>query len=176
MRKLQLSFESVAPEIDETPVPDEAPMELVRRLSIAKAEAVAKACRGCLIIGSDQVAVHDGELIGKPVDHEDAVRQLQFASGKSIVLYTGLALLNSDTGNIQSAVETYIIHFRELSLQQINSYLEKDQPYNCAGSVKSESLGVALFRRFEGDDPNTLIGLPLIRLVDMLAVEGVPVI
>jgi septum formation protein len=176
LQQLQLQFEAVSPEIDETPLPNEAPVELVERLAIAKARAVADTCTKCLVIGSDQVAVHDDEIVGKPKDHEDAVRQLQYASGKSITLYTGLALINSETGAVQSEVVPFMIHFRDLTQEQIEHYLKKDQPYNCAGSVKSESLGVALFERFEGDDPNALIGLPLIRLVRMLEKEGVPVI
>ncbi|MGW8247355.1 MAG: Maf family protein [Acidiferrobacterales bacterium] len=176
LQQLQLQFESISPEIDETPLPNEAPVELVQRLAIAKARAVADECVDCLVIGSDQVAVHDHEIVGKPNDHDDAVRQLQYASGKTITLYTGLALVNSRTNVVQSEVVPFTIHFRELTRDQIENYLRKDQPYNCAGSVKSESLGVALFERFEGDDPNALIGLPLIRLVHMLEKEGVSII
>lgn len=176
LQQLQLQFEAVSPEIDETPLSNESPVELVERLAVAKARAVADTCTGCLVIGSDQVAVHDDEIVGKPKDHEDAVRQLQYASGKSITLYTGLALINSETGAVQSEVVPFTIHFRDLSPDQIENYLKKDQPYNCAGSVKSESLGVALFERFDGDDPNALIGLPLIRLVRMLENEGVAVL
>ncbi len=176
LEQLKLPFETSSPDIDETPLANESPEELVERLAIAKAKVIADSCPGCLVIGSDQVAVHDGEIVGKPINHADAVRQLQFASGRSITLYTGLALVNSDSGNTQSIVETFKIHFRELSDQQIESYLEKDKPYSCAGSVKSESLGVALFERFEGDDPNALIGLPLIQLVTMLQNEGVHIL
>jgi len=176
LQQLQLRFEAVSPEIDESPLANESPVDLVRRLAIAKARAVAEDCADCLVIGSDQVAVHDDEIVGKPKDHDDAVRQLQYASGKTITLYTGLALINSQTNTVQSEVVPFTIHFRELTQEQIENYLQKDRPYNCAGSVKSESLGVALFERFEGDDPNTLIGLPLIRLVRMLEKEGVSVI
>lgn len=176
LQQLQLQFESISPEIDETPLPDETPVQLVERLAIAKARAVADTCTNCLVIGSDQVAVHDDEIVGKPKDHEDAVRQLLYASGKSITLYTGLALINSETGAVQSEVVPFTIHFRDLTREQIEDYLKKDQPYNCAGSVKSESLGVALFERFDGDDPNAVVGLPLIRLVRMLENEGVAVL
>ena len=176
LQQLQLQFEALSPEINESPLPGESPVELVERLAIAKARAIADSCADCLVIGSDQVAVHDDEIVGKPKDHADAVRQLQYASGKTITLFTGLALINSKTNAIQSEVVPFTIHFRELTNEQIENYLSKDQPYNCAGSVKSESLGVALFDRFEGDDPNALIGLPLIRLVRMLENEGVSVI
>jgi len=174
--QLQLNFAVAVPDIDETPKPGESPQRLVERLAIDKAKAVAGNHPGSLVIGSDQVAVHDKEIVGKPRDHQDAVEQLRFASGKSITLYTGLALINSDSGKLQSIVEPFTIHFRQLTEEQIANYLKKDQPYNCAGSVKSESLGVALFERFEGDDPNSLIGLPLIRLVRMLENEGVNVL
>jgi septum formation protein len=160
LQQLQLQFEAISPEIDETPLANEKPVDLVQRLAVAKARAVADDCADCLVIGSDQAAVHDDEIVGKPKDHDDAVRQLQFASGKTITLFTGLALINSKTNVVQSEVVPFTIHFRELTRDQIENYLKKDQPYNCAGSVKSESLGVALFERFEGDDPNALIGLP----------------
>jgi septum formation protein len=176
LQQLQLQFEAFSPDIDESPLPGESPVDLVERLAIAKARAVADSCPECLVIGSDQVAVHDDEIVGKPRDHADAVRQLRYASGKTITLYTGLALVNSKTNAVQSDVVPFTIHFRQLTDEQIENYLKKDQPYSCAGSVKSESLGVALFDRFEGDDPNALIGLPLIRLVRMLENEGVFVI
>jgi len=176
LEQLQLSFEICAPEIDETPRAGESPQHLVERLAVEKAQAVSARYPNSLVIGSDQVAVHDGQIVGKPINHEDAVSQLRAASGKCITLYTGLALVNTSTGNVQSVVEPFRIHFRELDDEQIESYLRKDQPYKCAGSVRSEALGVALFRRFDGDDPNALIGLPLIRLVDLLANEGVQVI
>jgi len=176
LEQLLVPFRSVVPDIDESPRANESPVQLVERLAISKARAIAGTVTDSLVIGSDQVAVHDGRIVGKPVDHDEAVRQLQFASGKAITLFTGLALINSDTGKVQSLVEPFRIHFRELTDQQIENYLKKDQPYNCAGSVKSESLGVALFERFEGDDPNSLIGLPLIRLVRMLENEGVRIV
>lgn len=176
LEQLQIPFEVRVPDIDETPQTGETPTDLVERLSIEKAQAIAHQLDSGLVIGSDQVAVHGSEIVGKPRDHEDAIEQLRFASGKSITLYTGLALVNSETGNVQSLVEPFTIHFRELTDEQIGNYLKKDQPYNCAGSVKSESLGIALFERFEGDDPNSLIGLPLIKLVRLLENEGVKVL
>jgi len=129
-----------------------------------------------LVIGSDQVAVHAGEIVGKPHSHERAVAQLTAASGKTVTLYTGLALVNAVTGRVQSEVVPYRVVFRSLTPEQIENYLRKEQPYHCAGSVKSEGLGVALLERFEGEDPATLIGMPLIRLIRMLEHEGLRII
>lgn len=176
LARLMIPFEVVAPDIDETPHPAESPQLLVERLAIAKAQAVAAKHHQALVIGSDQVAVHDGEIVGKPHTHERAVAQLQAASGKTVMLYTGLALVNSVTGRVQSEVVPFRVVFRSLTLDQIENYLHKEQPYHCAGSVKSEGLGVALLERFEGEDPATLIGLPLIRLIRMLEHEGLHVI
>jgi len=176
LARLLIPFDVVVPDVDETPHPDESPQVLVERLAISKAQVVAARCPGALVIGSDQVAVHDGEIVGKPHTHERAVAQLQAASGKIVMLYTGLALVNADSGRIQSEVVPYRVVFRLLSDAQIESYLRKEQPYHCAGSVKSEGLGVALLERFDGEDPATLIGLPLIRLVRMLENEGLTVI
>ncbi len=172
LERLQLPFETIAPNVDETPLPDETPQQLVERLAIAKAQAVALTVKSALVIGSDQVAVHSGEIVGKPRDHDHAVEQLRAASGNTITLYTGLALVNSETNALQSVVVPYRVVFRALTEAQIETYLRKEQPYDCAGSVKSEGLGITLLQRFEGDDPNTLIGLPLMRLVDMLQQEG----
>jgi len=175
LARLMIPFEVVAPEVDETARPGELPQALVERLAIAKAQAVAAKHPQALIIGSDQVAVHAGEIVGKPITHERAVAQLKTASGKTVTLYTGLALINSATGRVQSEVVPYRVLFRSLSDAQIENYLRKEQPYHCAGSVKSEGLGVALLERFEGEDPATLIGLPLIRLIRMLEHEGLTV-
>lgn len=172
LERLMVPFETAKPDIDETPLNGESPIELVERLSIEKAKAVAIDYPNALIIGSDQVALHGDQIVGKPHTHEAAVDQLKTASGNQIKLYTGLALLNSESGSIQSEVIPFTVHFKTLSDEIIESYLRKEQPYNCAGSVRSEGLGVALLERFEGDDPNTLIGLPLIRLVAMLENEG----
>lgn len=176
LERLQIPFEVVAPELDETPYPDEPPHEMVRRLAIAKAQAIAPRRPDALIIGSDQVAVYDGRIVGKPHGHDRAVQQLRSASGRKVVLYTGLALVNAKTARVQCEVIPFSVQFRALTDAQIESYLRKEQPYGCAGSVRSEGLGIALLERFEGDDPNTLIGLPLIRLVRMLENEGVSVI
>ena len=175
LSRLMIPFEVVTPEVDETARQGETPQALVERLAIAKAQAVAAKYPEALIIGSDQVAVHAGQIVGKPHTHERAVEQLRTASGKTVTLYTGLALVNSATGRIQSEVVPYRVLFRPLSEAQIENYLRKEQPYHCAGSVKSEGLGVALLERFEGEDPATLIGLPLIRLIRMLEHEGLTV-
>jgi len=173
LEKLGIAFECLSPEIDESALPGETPVELVERLSIAKAKEVAKSHPNALIIGSDQVAVLDDEIIGKPVNHQAAVKQLKQASGREVHLYSGLCLYNSGNGKLQYCVEPYSVVFRNLSLEQIELYLKKDQPYQCAGSLKSETLGIAMLSKLQGDDPNALIGLPLIRLVDMLLNEGI---
>lgn len=175
LARLALPFDVIVPDIDETPRPDETPTALVERLAVAKARAVVPRAPSALIIGSDQVAVYDGAIVGKPHTHENAVRQLRTAAGKTVMLYTGLALINAATGRVQSEVIPFAVTFRPLTEAQIESYLRKEQPYGCAGSVRSEGLGIALLERFAGDDPNALIGLPLIRLVRMLENEGVGV-
>ena len=176
LEKLGLPFDCHAPEVDETPQPGETPAQLVERLSITKAQAVAAHFQQGLVIGSDQVAVIDDEILGKPGNHENAVGQLERASGKTVTFLTGLALVNAESGAIQAEVVPFKVVFRQLTQPQIVNYLNAEQPYNCAGSFKSEGLGIALFERLEGDDPNTLIGLPLIRLIRMLEKEGVTVI
>lgn len=176
LARLMIPFDVDVPDVDESPLPGEPPVALVERLAIAKARAVVARHPDALVIGSDQVAVHDGFVVGKPLTHERAVAQLRQASGQAVVLYTGLALVNSTSGRVQSEVVPYRVVFRTLTDVQIENYLRKEQPYHCAGSVKSEGLGVALLERFEGEDPATLIGLPLIRLVRMLEAEGVAVL
>lgn len=172
LERLMVPFVCANPNIDETPLSNESPIALVERLAIEKAQEIAKKQPNSLIIGSDQVAMHGDKIVGKPHTHECAVAQLKEASGKKIELFTGLALVNSATGNVQSEVVPFTVHFKQLSDYVIERYLRKETPYNCAGSVKSEGLGVALFERFEGDDPNALIGLPLIRLIAMLENQG----
>ncbi|MGB0467850.1 MAG: Maf family protein [Pontibacterium sp.] len=174
--KLMLDYECFSPDIDESPLPNERPQALVTRLSALKAKAVAARYDNALIIGSDQVAVIDGEILGKPLTQANAFKQLRKASARSVTFYTGLSLLNSHTGQIQTDVVPFTVHFRALSERMINNYLHKEEPYHCAGSFKSEGLGIALFEKLEGDDPNTLIGLPLIRLISMLEQEGISVI
>lgn len=170
--KLGVDFDIASPEVDETALTNETPQQLVERLSIAKAKAVADKVDSALVIGSDQVSVIDGAIIGKPHTHENAVKQLQNASGKTVTFYTGLCLYNSSTDQYQSEVIPFNVVFRHLSQQQIERYLKKETPYNCAGSFKSEALGIVLFEKLDGEDPNTLMGLPLIRLVKMLEKEN----
>lgn len=171
--RLGLAFECHSPDIDESARPGEAPRELVARLSEAKARAVAETWPQALIIGSDQVAVVDDEILGKPGGHERAREQLARLSGRTVTFLTGLCLYNSASDRVQLEVIPYQVDFRSLTPDQIERYLEREQPYNCAGSFRSEALGITLFQRMQGDDPNALVGLPLIRLVDMLAEEGV---
>jgi septum formation protein len=173
--RLGLPYESCAPEIDETRRPNEAPAAYVARLAEEKARAVAVRYGNDLIIGSDQAAVLDDEVIGKPGTHERAFAQLKKASGRSVRFLTGLTLYNSGSGRSQTAVVPFTVHFRTLGEAALERYLRREQPYGCAGSFKSEGLGIALFERLEGDDPTALIGLPLIELVGMLAAEGMEV-
>ena len=176
LEKLELPFETASPEVDETAHENETAEQLVKRLSEAKAKAVAEQYPDALIIGSDQIAIIDSQILGKPHTHDKAVAQLQNASGKKVTFLTGLSLFNSHNGAVQTEVVPFYVHFRQLTTEQIENYLTKEQPYNCAGSFKSEGLGIALFEKLEGDDPNTLIGLPLIRLVAMLEQQDMPVI
>jgi MAF protein len=173
LEKLAIPFDTDSPDIDETPNAGETPQGLVSRLAEAKAWAVAPRQPDALIIGSDQVAVLDNAILGKPINYANAKQQLLKASGRCVTFYTGLCLLNSRTRHAQVVCEPFHVYFRNLSEAQINRYLDKDQPFNCAGSFKSESLGITLFEKLQGDDPNTLIGLPLIALVGMLENEGI---
>lgn len=172
LSRLNIPFSCSSPDIDESRHPDETPIDLVKRLALEKAHALSSSHPQHLIIGSDQVAVLDQQVLGKPHTLERATDQLSAASGKSVIFLTGLALLNSATGEHQVDCVPFTVHFRELSPEQIQRYLEIEQPFDCAGSFKAEGLGVSLFRSTEGTDANSLIGLPLIRLVDMLHNEG----
>ncbi|GGP55755.1 Maf-like protein [Shewanella saliphila] len=173
-------FDCVSPDIDESPLNNESAQQLVRRLAEQKALAGAKLTADTktsqLIIGSDQVAMINGAIIGKPHTVDNAIAQLTEASGQAITFYTGLAVYNSENQQMLSCVEPFTVHFKTLSQAQIRSYIDKEQPLYCAGSFKSEGLGIALFSRLEGDDPNTLIGLPLIKLIDLLQQHGVDVL
>ncbi|MFE4108729.1 Maf family protein [Kosakonia sp. YIM B13611] len=169
--KIGLPFECAAPQTDETPHAGESPRHLVLRLAQEKAQSLAQKYPQHLIIGSDQVCVLDGEITGKPHTEENARQQLMKASGNIVTFYTGLALFNSATGHLQTECEPFDVHFRHLSEQEIDDYVRKERPLNCAGSFKSEGLGIALFERLEGRDPNTLVGLPLIALCQMLRRE-----
>lgn len=176
MEKLQIPFETAAPDIDESALPEESPEQLVARLSEAKARAIADMYADALIIGSDQVAIVEGKILGKPGNHANAMAQLKRAAGKRVTFLTGLCVYNTSSQRSLVEVVPFSVIFRQLTDAQIDHYLQREQPYNCAGSFKSEGLGIALFERLEGDDPNTLIGLPLIRLIRMLESEGFPVL
>ncbi len=172
LARLGLPFEVEAPEVDERPLPGEAPEALVRRLSEAKARAVAARRPGAVVVGSDQVAVIDGEALGKPGGPERAREQLRRASGRAVDFLTGLAVLDTRDGRLRLEVVPFRVVFRPLDEARIEAYLRRDAPWNCAGSFRSERLGVALFERMEGEDPTALMGLPLIRLVRMLEAVG----
>ncbi len=174
--RLGLTFTTASPEVDETGAADEPAEALVTRLAEAKARAVAPTHPEALIIGSDQVAVIDGRVLGKPGNREAAIAQLERASGKTATFYTGLCLFNAATGRARTLNEPFRVHFRNLTPDQIAGYVDLEKPYDCAGSFKSEGLGIALFARLDGDDPNALIGLPLIRLVELLQAEGLDVL
>lgn len=181
LEKLRIDFKTASPDINESRENGESPFNLVNRLSKEKALEVAKSHSG-LIIASDQVATldngnnEDDEIFSKPGSHENAFLQLKKSSGKTITFLTGLALLNTETLKIQTHVEPYKVTFKTLSDNQILSYLNKEDVLNCAGSFKSEGLGVALFSNMEGSDPNSLIGLPTIQLIKMLAKENVHIL
>jgi MAF protein len=176
LEKLNLPFQTAKPNIDETPLANETPNALVERLAIEKAKAVASQFPNALIIGSDQVAVCEGEILGKPHNFENGVKQLTKFSNKAVTFYTGLCVFDSASNTVKSLVEPFIVHFNELSSSEIENYLLAEQPYGCAGSFKSEGLGICLFKKLEGDDPNTLIGLPLIKLVALLKQHGLDVL
>ena len=173
LARLQLPFDTVSPEVDEVPLAGEAPRDLALRLAIAKALAVAATHPLALVIGSDQVAHCEGRIMDKPGNHERATGQLRFMRGKETWFDTGLALVNAASGRVQSEVVRIRVVLRNLSDAEIEAYLQKEQPYDCAGSAKSEGMGIALMEKLEGDDPTALIGLPLIALSHMLRAEGV---
>ena len=172
LEQLSVKFRTLDPDIDESLLPDEKPETLVQRLSIAKARAVVSKAPAALIIGSDQVAVHRGAIVGKPRDHSDAVAQLLSSSGKTITFVTSAALLNSANGNLQTEVVPFAVRFRSLTRENIEHYLERERPYGCCGSLRVDGLGIALLDKLMGDDPSALIGLPLTVLVQMLEREG----
>ena len=173
LSRLRLPFTCSSPDIDESHRPGESALELVQRLSLEKAQALAASHPAHLIIGSDQVAVLNDQIIGKPHTFDKARQQLLNASGASVSFLTGLTLLNSQTGHYQTDCVPFTVHMRHLNAEQIERYLHAEEPYDCAGSFKAEGLGVSLFQRTEGDDATSLVGLPLIRLVDMLLAQGV---
>ena len=175
LRRLQIPFECAAPNIDESRKPNESATQLVARLALEKAQAVQTQYPNALIIGSDQVAVLDGKIIGKPLHAEGATQQLSAASGRSLVFLTGLAVIDTRTQIEQVDLVPFTVHFRTLNAAQIQRYIAAEQPFDCAGSFKSEGLGVSLFQATEGSDATSLVGLPLIRLCDMLNVCGIAV-
>jgi septum formation protein len=172
LSRLRLTFEVVAPEVDETPLPGEAPAALAQRLALGKARAVAASRPEAVVIGSDQVADLDGEPIGKPGTHERAVEQLRRMSGRTVIFQTALAVVRASTGFEQVDLAPVRVTFRHLTEAEIERYLRLEQPYDCAGSAKSETLGIALLEAIESDDPTALVGLPLIRTARMLRAAG----
>ena len=176
LQRLQIPFEVCNPEIDETPLAEEGPDATALRLAAAKTRAVAVNYRDALIIGADQVAVLEGIQLGKPLNRMNATRQLRSLRGKEVVFHTALSLFNSRTGDMQSRLIPSRVKFRELSDRQIDNYLDREQPYHCAGSAKAEGLGIALIEHIISEDPTALIGLPLIALVEMLTRAGVEIV
>lgn len=173
LRRLSIPFEIATPDIDESPQANESPESLAMRLAAAKAEALKNDHPNHWIIGSDQVAaLTDGTLLAKPGNFETAYQQLMRSSGQTVTFYTGVSLLDGQSGERQDHCEIFKAHFRNLSPPEITAYLKAEQPYDCAGSFKMEGLGIALFDSLEGRDPNSLVGLPLIALTDMLRAWG----
>ncbi len=173
LSRLNIPFEVASPEVDETPLPGEAPRDLALRLALAKARAVAAKFPGAAVIGSDQVADLDGEPLGKPGTHERAVVQLQRMRGRTVIFQTALAVACQATGFEQVDLAAVSVRFRDLTDAEIEAYLRAEQPYDCAGSAKSEGLGIALLEAIDNDDPTALVGLPLIRTCRMLRAAGV---
>jgi septum formation protein len=176
LSRIGFPFDTANPQTDESPLPDETPEDTALRLSEAKARAVASRFPDALIIGSDQLAILDGRAYGKPGAHDNAVRQLRTMRGKTVNFFTGLCLLDARTGQAWVRGIPTQVTFRDLSDGEIEDYLRREQPYQCAGSAKSEGLGIAIIARMQGDDPNALIGLPLIALCDLLKEAGCPVL
>ncbi|MDO9050342.1 MAG: Maf family nucleotide pyrophosphatase [Methylotenera sp.] len=173
---LQIQFSCISPEVDETPLTYELPQETALRLAQVKAKKVAVNHTDALIIGCDQVATLDNLQLGKPLNHDNATNQLRMMRGREVTFHSALCLYNATTQNMQALVVPYIVKFRNLTDAQIENYLSREQPYHCAGSAKSEGLGIAIIEKMTGDDPNALIGLPLIALVNMLQNEGVNIL
>lgn len=176
LERLGLLFEVAAPGVDERALPGEAPADTALRLSVLKARSLEEKFRDALIIGSDQVAASGAARLDKPGDHDTAARQLRSLSGKVAEFHTAVCLLDSATGRVQTRVVPCRVTFRALDDARIEAYLRREQPYDCAGSAKSEGLGIALIARMETDDPTSLVGLPLIALTEMLERAGLPVI
>ena len=176
LQRLQIAFDVAAPEVDETPLPGETPRSLAERLALAKARAVASAFPDAVVIGADQVADLNGLPLGKPGNHERAVAQLRQMRGQTVIFQTAVAVVCEKSGFEQSSLAAVRVKFRELSDSEIENYLRAEQPYDCAGSAKSEGLGIALLESIESDDPTALIGLPLIRTCQMIQAAGITVL
>lgn len=174
LERLRIPFEVASPDIDETPLAGEAPHETALRLSRRKAEAIAARHPGALVIGSDQVATLDGAQIGKPGSHDRALAQLRLMRGRTVIFHSALCLLDSRDGRAQTADVQTRVTFRDVPDSELQAYLHAEQPYDVAGSAKSEGLGIALLSRVESDDPTALVGLPLIALTTMLRQAGYP--
>ncbi len=173
MERLQIIFTTESPDIDEQSLPEESIQDYVLRLAESKARHIAAKYTDAIVIGSDQALECEGKILGKPGDHKMAKQQLTAMSSKTLSFFTGLCVINARTKNTQKEVVIYRVKFRNLKESEIEAYLLKEQPYNCAGSFMSEKLGVSLIERMEGDDPSALIGLPLISLCNMLRQQGV---
>ena len=176
LARLGLPFDVASPHVDETALPNEAPPDTARRLAEAKARAVATHFPQAIIIGSDQVAVLGDLPLGKPGNHATALRQLKAMRGKEVVFHTALCVCNAASGHAQTRIVPFYVRFRDYSDAQIERYLQREQPYDCAGSARCEGLGIALIAEMRGEDPNALVGLPLIALTEMLAAQGVSVL
>ncbi|MBQ4832535.1 septum formation inhibitor Maf [Pseudoalteromonas sp. MMG010] len=176
LKKLHLEFDTFSPNIDESAQPNELPEQLVKRLSWQKAKAAEQHFKKGLVIGSDQVAIFDNQILGKPHNKENAIKQLSLFSGQTVTFLTGLCVYDIDTSKYKTIVEPFNVVFKHLNQKQISAYCDMEQPYNCAGSFKSEGLGISLFERLQGDDPNALIGLPLIKLCNLLNEFGIDVL
>ena len=172
LTRLRIPFEVVSPDVDETPQPGEAPAALAQRLALAKARAVALQRPDAVVIGSDQVADLDGQPIGKPGTHERATAQLRLMRGRSVVFQTAVSVVRGDTGFARTLLAPVTVRFRDLTDAEIERYLRLEQPYDCAGSAKCETLGIALLDAIDSDDPTALVGLPLIRTCELLRQAG----
>jgi len=173
LSRLGLAFDVVTPSVDEATLPNETPAATASRLAEAKARAVAATERDAIVIGADQVADCDGTAVSKPIDHADARRMLAWLAGRTVVFHTAVAVIDAATGQLQSDRVDVASTFRSLSTAEIDTYLDRERPYDCAGAVKSEALGIVLFDRIASDDPTALIGLPLIAVARMLRHAGV---
>ncbi|MBI1396923.1 MAG: septum formation protein Maf [Betaproteobacteria bacterium] len=176
LARLRLPFQTEAPDVDETPLADEPPERCAARLAIAKASIVARRNPTAVVIGSDQVAALGDLRLGKPGDRENAIAQLRAASGRTVAFHTGLSVVSSGGARESVVVDTTLVRFRTLDDRVISRYVDLEQPFDCAGSAKSEGLGIALLASIRGDDPTSLIGLPLVRLTEMLADHGISVL